>query len=444
MADYYVDSTAANDAGTGVIGDPFKYIYTHANDLAPGDTMYLRGGVVAQAYVEPEILINAANGTDGNPITITPYMAELIVLQPDAHTDPIIYLYEVDWWVLDGLTIDKQDVWGYGINLRGADHNVLINLEIYDSAVDGIHFHSGDYNTIDTCVIHDIGSNTEEGTGVMITGGNGNTVQNCTIYDCMGDCIHLYELHLAISDTLIDNNLLYTTLGDLSENAVDVKRGNPTITNNVMHGFRFCPGTGGASGSAGSAVVVHRLADGAAVSFNEIYDSVFGIWLTNSANNTTIMRNLIHDLFDDPAGWGQYGILMSGTVTNVQILQNTLANIPVTSIAIGASVTDLDVRNNLFYDTADVEVDGAPDYTADYNGWFTVDSRLVGANDTLGADPDFVDEVDFELEITSDAIDAGVDIGLPFYGTAPDLGYWELWGDPPPTPPAVATGVMVG
>jgi hypothetical protein len=40
-------------------------------------------------------------------------------------------------------------------------------------------------------------------------------------------------------------------------------------------------------------------------------------------------------------------------------------------------------------------------------------------------DPLFADSMDYHLSAESPCIDAGIDVGLPFAGQAPDIGYWE-------------------
>ena len=45
---------------------------------------------------------------------------------------------------------------------------------------------------------------------------------------------------------------------------------------------------------------------------------------------------------------------------------------------------------------------------------------------TLKVDPKFVSSTDFDLQSSSLAIDGGIDVGLPYRGTAPDIGAFEF------------------
>jgi parallel beta-helix repeat protein len=62
--------------------------------------------------------------------------------------------------------------------------------------------------------------------------------------------------------------------------------------------------------------------------------------------------------------------------------------------------------------------------------WGSDSLRLKGAADPapLWADPLFIDAGanDFVLHSSSPAVDAGINIGLPYFGSAPDLGAFEL------------------
>ncbi|HAO45684.1 MAG TPA: hypothetical protein DCQ97_02080 [Chitinophagaceae bacterium] len=52
-------------------------------------------------------------------------------------------------------------------------------------------------------------------------------------------------------------------------------------------------------------------------------------------------------------------------------------------------------------------------------------------NNNLAVNPLFVSSTDFRLQATSPVIDKGIDIGLPFTGNAPDMGYSEFNSGPP-------------
>ncbi|KAA3660102.1 MAG: T9SS C-terminal target domain-containing protein, partial [Calditrichaeota bacterium] len=71
---------------------------------------------------------------------------------------------------------------------------------------------------------------------------------------------------------------------------------------------------------------------------------------------------------------------------------------------------------------------GTFDVEYHHNGWFQVDAGpMISSSDVTGADPGFiaVDSFDFQLQAGSPLIDKGQDVGLTFFGTAPDIGAYE-------------------
>jgi hypothetical protein len=68
--EYYVATTGNNTTGDGTISNPWKTITKGQSMLAPGDTLFVRGGT----YYESVTLTK--QGTAGNPITIKAYPGE--------------------------------------------------------------------------------------------------------------------------------------------------------------------------------------------------------------------------------------------------------------------------------------------------------------------------------------------------------------------------------
>jgi len=79
-------------------------------------------------------------------------------------------------------------------------------------------------------------------------------------------------------------------------------------------------------------------------------------------------------------------------------------------------------------------------YTCSYNnpysnalftsfGGLNQPTGVTVSNNLIGTNPTFVGGSDYRLQAGSPLIDAGVNVGLPYNGTAPDVGYWEF-GNP--------------
>ena len=112
----------------------------------------------------------------------------------------------------------------------------------------------------------------------------------------------------------------------------------------------------------------------------------------------------------------------------------------------GGVVTNHYIRNNIFKSSVEpaIRFDNPGDYIIDYNNY---DCAKIGESATknavyttllqwqtasgkdahsVNADPHFVSSSDFNLDSTSVAIDAGIYVGKPFSGTAPDMGAHEF------------------
>ena len=83
--------------------------------------------------------------------------------------------------------------------------------------------------------------------------------------------------------------------------------------------------------------------------------------------------------------------------------------------------------NTSVYDDDNIYVDaGTSSATINYSDLIMPTYNTTGSNN-INEDPLFIDDIngDFHLQATSPCIDTGTDIGLPFSGTAPDMGCYE-------------------
>jgi len=409
VAYYYTDNSG--DDGDGSIGDPWNNVMGHVDELGAGDTMYIRGNESLPVRIYTEACIDLAGCNDGTaslPIAVQAYPGEYVEIASTVGTHGI-NINNVDYWVFRGLYMDASNV-TYMIDLNG-DHNIIEYCILYDGYW-AIRVNGVSYNMIEGCTIHNFldtsGPPYSDAHGVYLMGGSHyTTVRDNTIYDIRGDCVQLSTGTL--SNNLIEDNHLYTTLGKCSENAIDLKGGSPVIRGNVMHGFRYCDGSCGATGGGiGAAITSSAEVDGAIIEDNEIYDCTSGMRV---GLNTIIRRNVIHDLVTDAATWLNAAIMFWGA-DNARCYNNTFVECPETLYYISASSQNVEFRNNLAYKTHDIEVAAGGTYDADYNGWFDCMDTLAGAHDTTGDDPLFVDPEndDYHLQADSPCIDAGVEL----------------------------------
>lgn len=107
--------------------------------------------------------------------------------------------------------------------------------------------------------------------------------------------------------------------------------------------------------------------------------------------------------------------------TNISIRNNIILgfnNSPIwlrsNDFKTGASITNLSIENNIFYKNGQ----NTPKFEIEI-----ITVKTVQAN--LAVNPLFVSTSDFHLQTGSPAIDAGINVGLPYSGTAPDIGAFE-------------------
>ena len=201
-----------------------------------------------------------------------------------------------------------------------------------------------------------------------------------------------------------------------------------------------------------------------------------GVYIEALSTDILVRGNRIWDC------WGSGLFWFSSSSGPVYFYHNSLYNNNLYNGEVwSASIHGIDVasqrspvvrfKNNIVYNTQagrtiHIEADAGANLDADYNLYYdssgTEDMRRAGvtyanyaayqaapfeANSVISDNPDYTNPggADFTLQVpASPALDAGLDIGNPFFGAAPDIGYWEFWGDPPPTEPSEGTGVMVG
>ena len=155
-ADRYVSVTGSNE-NPGTLNSPWKTIRYGANQLKPGDTLYVRAGTYS------EVVLVASSGTAEAPITITNYPEEQPVI--DGGTIP-----DVDWQMLvnlsgshihlSGFEVRNCNMQGnrpapafpsggYGVNMSGPDNRVS-RMNVHHNRSVGI-LGGGDNSIVEDC-----------------------------------------------------------------------------------------------------------------------------------------------------------------------------------------------------------------------------------------------------------------------------------------------------
>jgi uncharacterized repeat protein (TIGR02543 family) len=151
---YYVSTETGLDSNPGTLDKPFRTIGKAATVVAPGDTVYIRGGI----YYEQVTL--SVSGVSNKPITWEGYKNETVVINginrsvveadPIDGTTPQLYLKSCDWQILRKLTIINSPQYGISDYTTPSNNNIYDRIKTSDNY--GIGFRiCGDYNQLIDC-----------------------------------------------------------------------------------------------------------------------------------------------------------------------------------------------------------------------------------------------------------------------------------------------------
>ncbi|HMU10753.1 MAG TPA: T9SS type A sorting domain-containing protein [Ferruginibacter sp.] len=178
---------------------------------------------------------------------------------------------------------------------------------------------------------------------------------------------------------------------------------NNTIRNNVFSNLYY----GNGSGTAGGVVVLSESGNDQQINGMNIYNNTF-VAKTGAAPITCI----------------DFSNQENGNAVNVNVRNNIATGFTYTWLAgsfPNTAMTNVVVTHNDAFNNGS---GNAPVWPAGNPASYTY-------NNNLSVNPLFVSVTDFRLQATSPVIDMGIDIGLPFTGNAPDMGYAEFNSGPP-------------
>lgn len=378
----YVVAVDGSDAGDGTVANPLGTLRYAVSLVDPGDRILLRGGT---HFLDQTVRITRS-GTASQRISLEPYEDETAIIDGSQFTvfdsdladNSNLMLNGCDYWDITGIEVREAPF--YGIHLRsGANHNRLERLKVYDNG----------------------------GTGVEIVSGSGNN--------------------------LILNVDSYRNF-DPDDNGQDADGFSAKFDVGIGNVFRGCRAWGNSDDGwdfwrAGNTVVVEQC---------WAFDNGFDIWdhgpsFEGNGNGFKLGQGEGEHLLTNNLAWGNStrGFDDNNNVSGSTLYNNTAWNNP-TNYRLDTGALDI-AKNNLSYQGS---VALAPDIAAGNNSWdlgleftgadfLTLDDALSKAErDANGGLPH---SGFLRLVKTGQAIDRGVDVGLPFAGAAPDLGFYE-WG----------------
>jgi len=401
---YYV-STSGKDTNPGTISQPYATWQKGFSVLIAGDTLFIRGGTYfpsGTTYSNHYCGVGQRDhsGTAANPITVWAYPGETPVLdcrnmtQPASHIG--IYFENCNYWHLKGLNVTRADqIKGYGAA--------------------GIRIHSGNNLKLENITSHHNG-----GSGIQITQkSENNLLLNCDAYynyDQYSSPAGEHADGIEIADIVErnGNERVNTMIGcrswDNSDDGFDHYRAEGILVFDKCWAWHngFIPGTEIAAGNgegfkmgitAGTPEKVVQRTLTNCISFN---NRTRGF----SQNGANVLMKFYNNISykNDNQGYMFY------TYNVADILKNNLsykngAHIYSQSNQI---IEKNSWQNGLVVSDADFQsLDG---------------SQLTRPRKANGDLPDITF---MHLAPGSKLIDAGINVGLPFSGQAPDIGAFE-------------------
>ncbi|WP_433937335.1 right-handed parallel beta-helix repeat-containing protein [Sorangium cellulosum] len=403
-AEHYV-SPDGSDSDRGTMHEPFATLSKANSAAAAGDTIWVRGGTY---YVTGQLVLSRSGTSDTNRTKIWAYPGEKPVLDASRYVtsnpavDVPVVLVTGSWMHLRGLEIGNAKVG------RSGDHSysLLRTKGSSDNIFELLHLHHG------------------FGPGLFIDKGNGgNLVLNCDAHDnydqngSQGDGQNGDGFGVHYQTTGPSTIIRGCRAWNNSDDGYDyISQEVPVITEGsfAMSNGRGSEGNGNGFKVGSSKTGVRHLVQNnvawknKAAGFYANHSSGGNTWLNNTAYNNGTQYNMLASPPDDSS----QTIILSGALAHK-------------------------MRNNIGFPNKNSNMGGVD--TA-FNTWdlniteassafeSTSDAGCTGPREADGSIPSAC--VFMKLKTGSDLIDRGTDVGLPFVGSAPDLGAHEFGAGP--------------
>lgn len=471
--DYYVSPTG-NDSNPGTLEAPFRTL-EKLNDVllalgsdAAGKVAYIRGGTYlsdAGDAASVHFMIHDLHGTAGNPIRIWAYPGERPIFSCENITPtyeyPFVFYLESSSYVhLKGLTFTmlRQVESGVGISrgvsISGSDHNTIELLDVFNISGTGVVISENSagtpstYNHILNVDSHNNGDGLGDpahpeygiwntGDGFGNSGGDEsshNVYEGCRAwlnsddgydwFDWAGTRVELrgcWSFWNGIKPWGTDNFQPNPAEMTPTDPSIFFHEGSEYVVS-VEAGEGFKLGGHGAAGPEGMPTVLKKYLNNC-VSFENVGTGYSENMLAEFSHQMQFLNCVSYGNGNDGFGFG-----VGRSVGIAHIFRNNLA-----------------YNNNQFASGADWVYDGEPDNISN-NYWASVYNEINYGN---VMDPVSVNASDFEsvssagaagprqadgslpdlpflhLAAGSDLIDRGVDVGLPYSGSSPDVGAYE-------------------
>ena len=387
---YYVDSGGSDLTGDGSAGDPWQTIQHAADQVAAGDTVFIKPGTYGGG-----VTVNTA-GTAAMPITFAASGPGVIIDGSGGERDAF-FIDNSGHIIVDGLTIQDADRAGLRISL--SDHVTVRNCTFIDNFRWGVFTDFSDYTLIEHSEMY--GAADEH--GIYISNSSDYpTIRHNRIHHNYANGIHMNgDISLGgdgiISFGLIEGNIIYEN-GQGGGSGINMDGVTDTVVrNNLLYD------------NHASGISVYQIDGGSGSQNNRLLNNTIlmpddGRWAINIPDSVDTGNQVFNNIvFSEHAFRGSILIPepnLAGFQSNYNLLLDRF------SIDGGNSTIDLPAWQGLGYDA----------------------NSMVATPDQVFVDPA---AKDFRLKAGSPAIDAGM--ALPDVQT-------DLVGNPRPGGPGYDIG----
>jgi hypothetical protein len=379
---FYADPNSGNDLNSGTIDLPFKTISKGISAISSNGTLYLRGGTYPMGSKQT----CSKNGQQNNYIKIWAYRYEKVIVDfsPSSSTD--------------------------GFSISGS-YYYLRGLEIIKAKHNGINI-SGNNNIIENCIVRENGNTGLHLTGSTAPGPSNNLILNCDSY--------------------------YNFDSPAGGNADGFSAKWTVGPGNVFRGCRSW-------NNSDDGWDLWMCTDSITIDSCYAFRNGIDIWHTGSVNgngngfklggsNVATPNAVKNCVAFDNAGNGGKGFdennnLAGQTIYNCTSFRNKNANFSFPNVNIkGQHVIKncISLQGTTNFLNSIQEKNSWQGFNVTTGDFISIDTSAVTAPRNL--DGTLPKSNFLRLVSTSPLIDAGVDVGIPYNGKAPDLGAFETIG----------------
>ncbi len=379
-----INISGFNGQGTNL--NTAQQIMAAIGNAQPGDVITIDAGT----YAFGSSIGLSKSGTNSAPITLQ--------ANPNT-TDRVVF----DFSSMSTSSSNR------GVRLSGSYWHVK-QIDFVGAGDNGMYL-SGNYNIVENCVFKE-----NKDTGLQLGGGaTKNKIINCDSFDNVDPTHENADGYAAKMDVGTENEFIGCRAWQNSDDGFDgYLRGADNVTTYYSDCWAFSngyfangskttgDGNGFKTGGSDNKLLKHHTVFNNCIAANNVADG-----FDHNSNRGDIVIN------NGSSYKNGRNVSFSNTnIANNLTIKNTLSFDGVNSDSVKA--TNLDVTNNSWQDGLAASADDFVSINLDL---------LKSPRNADGSLP----VIDFlKLKTSSDLIDKGVDVGLPYLGNAPDLGAFEL------------------